>query len=49
MDPVQVVVGHELVEVALNLVDGEVEGFPSLYTEAFVERVRFMRSTKPLV
>lgn len=38
MGALQVVVSHELVEVALDLGDGQIERLPSLHAEALVEQ-----------
>lgn len=34
----EIVVGHELVEVALNLLDGQIEVLPALHPEALIEQ-----------
>lgn len=38
MAALEVVVGHELIEVALNLRDGEVEGLAPLHADALIEQ-----------
>ncbi len=37
MTTLQVVVGHEAVQVTLDFLDGQVEGLPSLHPEALIE------------